>query len=107
MAYSNGPLVPYSVLWTYSNSSSDYLHTLTGACFPLFCKMHRIATLATQRRLKAKKRAGGTLAHQGVATTLNTIWTDEELYDLVLAADEVEQQLKEEKKQMEALVKGE
>ena len=89
-AYSQSPLVPYSVLQTYSASSVDFLHTLTGVCFPLFCKMHRIACLASQRRNKAKAQMQMLNAEMG---TMGDSWTDEQLYDLVAAADHVERQL--------------
>lgn len=60
--------------------------------------MHRIASLASQRR-----KEGRAQTH----TVADASWTDEQLYDLVAAADEVEQQLGQEKSQMEALIRSE
>jgi hypothetical protein len=62
--------------------------------------MHRIATLATQRRNKTKLQSNGKTKEN------EPLWTDEELYDIVLAADGVEKQLAEEKTRMEALVRS-
>ena len=92
--------MPYSVLLTYSNPSSDYLNTLTGACFPVFCRFNRIATLASQRRQKSRGQSTRRPGDESV------LWSDEELYDLVSSAREIEEELKEDKKQMEAMVKS-
>jgi hypothetical protein len=84
-----GPILPYSVVSTFSGPAVENLHTLTGVSLPLFCKMHRIASLARGRRAKR-----------------NVAWSDDELVDVVRSADELEQELKDEKTRMDALVAG-
>ena len=98
-------MVPYSVLLTFSNPSSDHLHTLTGACFPVFCRLNRIATLASQRRQKSRRTERKT--GEGQASSSRPLWSDEELYDLVTAAKEIENELVNDKKKMDVLVKSE
>lgn len=86
-AYTKGPLVPSDILELYSSRAIDKLNTLTGACLPLFVKMHRIASVTKDRRDRK-------------------VWDDEALIDTIQIVDNIEEGLREEKDTMESLVRG-
>lgn len=83
-------MVSYDVLVAHNRAAPETLHTLTGLSLPLFIKMHRIAALIRLRR----NQPGGR-------------WTDEALVDIAQSAEEIENELKEDKRKMAALVVGE
>jgi transcriptional activator protein UGA3 len=68
-------------------------------CFPLFCKMHLIAGLSTQRRHESRATSNGYVHEKNE-------WTDEALYDFVASADDLERQLAQEKTQAESLIRS-
>lgn len=84
-----GTMLPFRVVRAHSDASHDALHTLTGVNLPLFSKMYQIAAAQRQRR---------TNSLQGI--------TDEALLDAVRFADELEGELHEEKRRLDALVRA-
>lgn len=86
--YSIGPIIPYDTLQLFSSQAVHHLNTLTGACLPLFIKMHRIASLT--KRCRGRRE-----------------WNDDTLVDTVEEAETLENELKEEKKRMDAMVQRE
>lgn len=95
--FTRGPILPYTVVSAFSRPASDNLHTLTGVSLPLFCKMYRIAALVRQRRSKRSGKASSSASASGA-------WSDDGLVDMVRSAEELEAELAEEKKRMDALV---
>lgn len=81
-------MLPYSIVAAQSQTSLDALHTLTGVNLPLFAKMYRIAAAHRQRR--------------SYVAGIN----DEALLDTVRFADELEVELHDEKRRLDALVLG-
>jgi len=77
------------VVIAYAAPAQDGVHTLSGVALPILCKLHRIASMVRRRRRKTK--SGST-------------WSDEELVDVVRAAEDMQDELKEEKKRMDALI---
>lgn len=84
-AYCLGPIIPYDTLQLFSSQAVHRLNTLTGACLPLFIKMHRIASLT--RRCRDRRD-----------------WSDDTLVDTVEEAEALEIELKEEKERMDGMV---
>jgi hypothetical protein len=78
-------LIPYDTLQLFSSQAVHHLNTLTGACLPLFIKMHRIASLTKRCRFRQT-------------------WNDDALVDTVQEAETIEIELKDEKKRMDAMV---
>lgn len=86
----SGPMVSQEVITRYSASASESLHSLTGVSLPVFTKIHRIAALHRQRR-----------EHGAL-----DVWSDDQLLDLVRAAEEIEGELREEKRRLDAVLQG-
>jgi hypothetical protein len=70
------------------------VNTLTGLSLPLFAIMHRIAAMIRCR----VEITGGEGASLG--------WSDDGLLDVTRSAEIIEEDLRQEKKQMEDLVRG-
>ncbi|KGB74687.2 transcriptional activator [Cryptococcus deuterogattii R265] len=81
------PMIPSSLVSHYCSSNLEALNTLTGASLPLFSTMHRLAALVRQRR---ERRGKG--------------WSDENLFDAIQRATELEKDLANEKERLDALV---
>lgn len=81
------PMVPSSLVSHYCSFNLEALNTLTGASLPLFSTMHRLAALVRQRR---GRRGKG--------------WSDEDLFDALQRAMELEKDLTDEKKRLDALL---
>lgn len=82
-------MIPSSLVSHYCSSNLEALNTLTGASLPLFSTMHRLAALVRQRR---ERRGKG--------------WSDENLFDAIQRATELEKDLANEKERLDALVLG-
>ncbi|OWZ62588.1 hypothetical protein AYX14_00008 [Cryptococcus neoformans] len=81
------PMVPTSLVSHYCSFNLEALNTLTGASLPLFSTMHRLAALVRQRR---GRRGKG--------------WSDQNLLDGMQRAMELEKDLTNEKKRLDALL---
>lgn len=82
-------MVPTSLVSHYCSFNLEALNTLTGASLPLFSTMHRLAALVRQQR---GRRGKG--------------WSDQNLLDGMQRAMELEKDLTNEKKRLDALLLG-
>ncbi|KAL7908040.1 fungal-specific transcription factor domain-containing protein [Trichoderma velutinum] len=86
--YSQGPAIDPDISTAYANTQRGIPHSLTGLALPLYCIVPRIAKLVNQ-----------SWAH------CNTIWTDQELVEIVSKAENLEATLEKEKMWLETFVR--
>ncbi|KAL7931194.1 fungal-specific transcription factor domain-containing protein [Trichoderma chlorosporum] len=86
--YAHGPMIDPEVSMAYANTQRGIPHALTGLAFPLYCIVPRIAKLVNQ-----------SWSH------CNTIWSDQELAEIVSKAEDLEAALEKERIWLESLVR--
>lgn len=84
-------MVPYSLILKHAQGQLDAVHTLTGVNLPVFCKMYRVIELIRRRR---QASSGGNVQNSHA------------LLEVVGSAEQLEEELEEERQRVEALVKG-